>query len=239
MGRFNNNWSAKLMYGQAFRQPYPAELYLNIPMSVFGNPNLKAEKISTFEGQITYRNMKMEANLGIFKSILEDTIEINPVTKIYRNGEDVDSYGIEFDMRYKLTESVSFDMSFLSQRNENDAGVKDRYGTPNLMLKTGVNYSADNGFTIGVFNTYMDASSYNKDALKVNPDPNEVSLLSANIDIDLPRFLNAGNMPESSFSLYFNNILDEDHVTYSTVNTINTNIIQSGREVYGKLTVKF
>ncbi|GAM09078.1 iron-regulated outer membrane virulence protein [Geobacter sp. OR-1] len=65
----------KLLYGQAFRAPNFQELYnINNPV-VVGNPNLKPERIETFEAGVAWRlNRYFAADMNYFYSTIDDQI---------------------------------------------------------------------------------------------------------------------------------------------------------------------
>ncbi len=78
MGLTGNPWKGfnfKLLYGEAFKSPTLFELFDEFR----GNPNLKPQRIQTWEALATYRLGKyviLEA--GYFFSLLQDVIEIRP-----------------------------------------------------------------------------------------------------------------------------------------------------------------
>lgn len=78
---FLENADLKLLYGQAFRAPNFQELY-NINNSVVvGNPNLKPERIETYEASLAWRlNRFFAANLNYFNSTIDDQIGWIPST---------------------------------------------------------------------------------------------------------------------------------------------------------------
>ena len=78
---FLDNADLKLLYGQAFRAPNFQELYnINNP-TIIGNPNLKPEKITTYEAGLNYRlNRYFATSLNYFYSIIDDQIGWVPST---------------------------------------------------------------------------------------------------------------------------------------------------------------
>jgi outer membrane cobalamin receptor len=75
---FLENADLKLLYGQAFRAPTFNELYnVNNPVLI-GNPNLKPERIKTYEAAFAYRlNRFFAADLNYFYSEIDDMISWN------------------------------------------------------------------------------------------------------------------------------------------------------------------
>lgn len=78
---FLENADLKLLYGQAFRAPNFQELYnINNP-TVVGNPNLKPERIQTYEAGVAWRlNRYLAANLNYFFSTINNQIGWIPST---------------------------------------------------------------------------------------------------------------------------------------------------------------
>jgi iron complex outermembrane receptor protein len=72
---FLENADLKLLYGQAFRAPNFQELYdINNPI-VVGNPDLKPERIKSYEAGLAWRlNRYFAANLNYFFSAIDDQI---------------------------------------------------------------------------------------------------------------------------------------------------------------------
>ncbi|MBT0665295.1 TonB-dependent receptor [Geobacter pelophilus] len=72
---FLENADLKLLYGQAFRAPNFQELYnINNPV-VVGNPNLKPERIETYEAGLAWRlNRYFAADMNYFYSTIDDQV---------------------------------------------------------------------------------------------------------------------------------------------------------------------
>lgn len=110
---FLENADLKLLYGQAFRAPNFQELYnINNPV-VLGNPDLKPEKIQTYEAGLAWRfNRYFAANLNYFFSKIDDQISWNTSTTpaVNANIGKTETQGIELgcngligtDLHWKL-----------------------------------------------------------------------------------------------------------------------------------------
>lgn len=76
------NADLKLLYGQAFRAPNFQELYNDNNPAQLGNPNLKPERISTYEAGLAYRlNRFLAGELNYFYSTIDDLIDIDAAAK--------------------------------------------------------------------------------------------------------------------------------------------------------------
>lgn len=106
---------AKALYGQAFRAPTFQELYDRtqrfLVSGVFGNPNLKPERIQTFEAGLEYttfwRPLKISGNA--FYNVIRDNIEGTNVSGTvptlddkYRNLRGLNTVGFEAGLRLQL-----------------------------------------------------------------------------------------------------------------------------------------
>ncbi len=102
---FMENANLKLLYGQAFRAPNFAELYLINNPAILGNPDLKPETIRTYELGLGYEFRKgLNTNVNYFYNVLRDEIGISEKTYpgellIYNNLGSSNSQGIEFEVK--------------------------------------------------------------------------------------------------------------------------------------------
>lgn len=72
---FLENADLKLLYGQAFRAPNFQELYNINNRALVGNPDLKPERITTYEAGLAWRlNRFFAADLNYFYSTIDDQI---------------------------------------------------------------------------------------------------------------------------------------------------------------------
>lgn len=125
------DFTAKLLYGEAFRAPSFQELYnFNTPIAN-GNPDLDAETIKTLEWAFDYRlHDKLHLGLNLYRFIWFDAIEFLSVdtaqgaegtsaTRIAQNfAEDIKAYGAEFELRWKTSSRSSLLFNYAWQRVE-------------------------------------------------------------------------------------------------------------------------
>jgi outer membrane receptor for ferrienterochelin and colicins len=121
----NEDLTAKLLYGSAFRAPSFSDLgQANNPVSL-GNPNLNPERIDTVELAFNYRfNQNLQANLTLFDYEATDVIEFladaNGVTKTAQNARDQNGEGYELELSWKPTAQLRFGSSY-SKQDADDA----------------------------------------------------------------------------------------------------------------------
>lgn len=115
---FLENADLKLLYGQAFRAPNFLELYNRNNPVVVGNPNLKPEKIETFETGLGYRlNRYLGLDLNYFYSTIDDQIVWNTTTTppSYANRGKSETQGIELGLNGSVSNELSWKASYAYQ----------------------------------------------------------------------------------------------------------------------------
>ncbi len=244
----DDHWTGKLMYGEAFRAATAVESFIVVPGVLLGNPNLQPERIKTLEAQLTYENEKQRAAVTLYNSRMLDIIaqELVGGTFNYVTQEAKERYkGIEFEFERQFGYNWTVEGSLLYHRMINSLGQKNRHHTPNIMAKAGVHYDSHKGWGVGVFDAYYgapeDMHNFKSGVLKVNPAPDAYHMLTANLNIDIPQLINKkGQMPDMSFALFGENLLDQD-IDYpeTALATINSLPLEGGRAIYGRLTIKF
>ena len=255
--------NAKLLYGQAFRSPATYERECQSPPSIYGNANLKPEKVGTFETQLSYSSSRFQATFTYFHSV-----QVNQITRsltadslliityggkklsvpIYVNRGELTMQGIEFESKVVLSREMSFLGSVSTQTNKDQNGKTDLYGTPKLMAKVGVEYVSSFGLNVGVFNSYIgaggDITSYDTKGKQVtrfaNPEAKAYNYLSANVSYDISRAFGLERFPGIMLNIYAQNLLNEQ-VYYPEYARRNINSIpgRPGSAVYGGLSVRF
>jgi vitamin B12 transporter len=77
---FKPGWELRIGYGKAFRQPSIGELY-----SIFGNPELEAERSTSHEIGLVHRQPRSHWELNLFSTDLEQLIEYDFTSWSLRN----------------------------------------------------------------------------------------------------------------------------------------------------------
>ena len=243
----HENWSAKLLYGEAFRAASAIETFVTIPGVLSSTSNVSPEKISTLEGQILYHDMNSSASVSIYRSRITDIIGREntglPGNLLITNtGEEVYK-GIEFEGKYEIFTGLSIQGSANLQYGKNDEDIYNPTYYPNWMVKAGFVYEAD-GWSFAAFNSSYgdpeDIRGTNPNVLDVNDASKGYSLISANLNVDVNELAGFHNAPKITFTLHGENLLDEE-MNFPDFNRrdVNSYPIDSGRSVYGKISVRF
>lgn len=112
------------------------------------------------------------------------------------------------------------------------------------MVKTGVFYETNRGYSVALFNSYFGGPTQivdiNSTTLEVNPRAESYNLLTGNILLDVRNLLEITNMPDTTFSLYLDNLLGED-IFFPSINrqAVNSLPHHAGRGIYSTISVKF
>ncbi|MEW6739193.1 MAG: TonB-dependent receptor plug domain-containing protein [Nitrospirota bacterium] len=115
---FIENADLKLLYGQAFRAPNFLELYNANNPTVAGNPNLKPEKIRTYEVAVGYRfTDNFRIDVDYFTNLIDDLIardtSVSPPQ--YANKQGARVRGIEVELTGNYSTSNYWRLSYTYQ----------------------------------------------------------------------------------------------------------------------------
>jgi len=141
---FLENADLKLLYGRAFRAPNFQELYnINNPV-VVGNPELKPERIETYEAGLAWRlNRYFAANFNYFYSIIDDQIGWNTSTTpaVNANIGKSETQGIELGINGTYETDIYWKLSYAWQ-DPRDAKTDRRLPyVPSHRASASVNYA--------------------------------------------------------------------------------------------------
>lgn len=239
IGSLSENWTAKFLYGQAFRSPYQLERSLVSP-AVVGNPALTPEIIQTFDCQIAYHTDDFRLAATYFHSDLFGIITRTPgFPQSYRNGGNMSFDGVELENDWTLSRRWRALGSMTYQTNERD-GVRNTSTAPNWMAKMGLAYNNDRGLNVGLFDSFFGDQTVPATAAIVNPDPVAYHLVSLNTTLDLDRFLHwhTGHAMRAQFLI--ENLFDEEinHAEFAR-ERINSLPAGAGRTYYGGFTIDY
>jgi iron complex outermembrane receptor protein len=130
----------KALYGTAYRAPNAYELYYSYTNQAVANPDLKPEKINTYE---LIWEQGLPANLRF--SVAGYYYEINNLTKQeevsvggslkYQNAEKDNARGVEFSLEGHYPSGLVARLSCAFQRTEDEQAQSDLSNSPRQMLK--------------------------------------------------------------------------------------------------------
>jgi outer membrane receptor for ferrienterochelin and colicin len=248
------------LYGQAFRAASAFERYSYSPRSVYGNPLLTPEKITTYEAQVSYATKRIDVSVTLFRNEdnnkisrmnVKDTLRFEgskvPFAQKYVNAGYINTNGIEVEGKTKINDYVSLLGSVTYQTSKNDAGQENYDCTPMLMAKIGVLFNYQKKASLGVYNSYFGEPgdyyllSPKGDILTkmANPSAKAYNNLSANASFNITNTFKL-KIPQISLTCYASNLLDEK-IYYPEVVRRNINTLpgRPGREIMGGILLSF
>ena len=166
--------------------------------------------------------------------IIRDT-SVSPPT--YKNGGEMDFWGLEFEGKHYLNKKLYVLGSVTHQESREDSGINPST-VPNTMGKLGFGYQ--NGpVSAGVFYSYFSRPPSISGASEVNPDPDSIHWITANLNYDLSNWFGV-DRGEATLTFSVENLLDQD-VHYPEFNRRNINSLPgaSGLAVYAGLRYEF
>lgn len=113
----------KAQYSQGFRPPSFLEMYATNNPSLYGNPDIDPETISTYELAYIYRRQPFTGRIAVFYSELNDRIIVNPKMSNFENGGKADTSGLELEGRWRILPELTMDVSLsYAETEDHDTG---------------------------------------------------------------------------------------------------------------------
>ncbi len=233
---FHEDVTLKLLYGRAFRAATPLEKFTLLPNVLYGNPDLEAEFVTTYDAQLFVNTPDAQYTFTLYHSRLEDVIGrtlLNPgaaVAQTFVNADSYDLYGAELEVKVPLTDALYATGSATYQRE-----YQDRLFIPDFMGKGGLLYEAG-GLNAGIFSSLFGRGNQSRDGnparVDLNPPAEPIFLLSLSVKYD---FRHLTGIPIALES-YGTNLFDDPmHYPEFSRNEVNTLPLGPGRAVYGRL----
>jgi len=142
------DWTAKLVYGRAFRAPAFAELYsINNPV-VRGNPNLKPETINTWETAFAWQaRPDTDVNLSLFRYRMNDIIRVSD--QVWNNTGAQHGHGFELESTWKASRTLSLQGHYAWQRSIDESSNQDAGYAPHRHLFGRLDWGMTSGLLLG------------------------------------------------------------------------------------------
>ena len=240
------NLGLKLLYSQAYRAASAGELGANSAL-VLGNTALQSENIETTDVQVFFNGKNFQTSLTAFRSresnlIIRAPISgTSPVRLQYVNGGSAVFLGLEFESKGTFFKDWHWQGSYAYQANRDvTTNLNNATLVPNHIAKIGLSYDVTSEFQISAFDIFFSKAKSFPTALQVNPPAASYHYLTVNSSYRLDELLGTGYAKHVTFSLYLDNLLDEN-VYYPEFNRriINTLPGASGRSLFAELAIEF
>lgn len=241
--QINPRFTAKALYGRAFRAPSFRELYMRNNLASLGDPNLNAEKMETVELAFNWRALdRLNLGLNLYRYEIKDTIQLVRVSTtdsrlISANMGEVKGHGVEWEARWKFHQraSVMTNYAWVDVKRSNppvgkaqqvsDTSAPRQQGYLRLDWRFAPNWYLNGQVT------WWDEQT----PILVNDqhDPVEAAF---SVDLML-RYKNIQNT-KWNFALGARNLLDEDLRTVTT-DTLPDNVPLAGRQLFAEFRYRF
>jgi outer membrane receptor for ferrienterochelin and colicins len=234
----------KALYSTAYRAPSIDELFLT-DVNLRGNPNLRPEKVATFDLGVTYQGEQVQLGASYFYSKQTDIIRpaLAPGAtgtnglQYSTNTSGVTIQGAEFEAKAYIIRALYVTGSALYQRSENDQGQVGVTPIPAFSAKAGVSYMSDNGLNVSLFDIFGGAYGAQFQNT-LNPTPQPYNELNLHAVFDINKLFKLRFKPEIALQLQVNNILDDRFYIPEWGGTVHDAIPGSvGRVIYGGLSL--
>lgn len=166
--------TTKLLYGEAFRAPSFAELYVT-NVGVLGNPGLKPEKLRNEELVFSWRPAAAFSwDVNLFRYRIRDFIQAAPDPALGgairdQNVGRLEGKGVETELRYQATPSLQLLANFSSARLRNEDSGQDRGQLPRQVALLRATWDAAPRWQLVA--QLLHAGKYGREVDSTPPDP--------------------------------------------------------------------
>lgn len=230
----NHNITTKLLYGSAFRAPSFIDLSAINNPATLGNPNLKPEKMDTYEFVVDYRPTaasKLIVNFFNYKAtdlIVKIADAAPATTKTSQNARNQKGQGIEVEFSWQLNSEIFWNSSFSYQDIEDDKSRNKIADIPTKQFYTDLRVKLSDSLKI---TTQLNYIIDRKRAVGDTRDEQDDFTL-----VNLTAIYNISN--NLNFRLSVKNLFDKSHYE-GTDGRIADDLPMEGRNVYGMLDYSF
>lgn len=156
----NEQATAKVLYGRAFRAPSFAETLVTANPIALGNPNLKPEIINTYEMALNYAvSSRLTVDMNVFRYDISDFITFVPdpgvSTATAQNVGESTGYGIEAEIAFVITPTLHVNANYSWVKAIDDVANDDLGEYPEQKAYARANWYADENLAAHIQATYV------------------------------------------------------------------------------------
>lgn len=226
--------TSKVLYGRAFRAPSFGELYTKSSPIAFGNKNLNAAIIDTYELSFNYKlNIQGEINWNLFYYETKDQIE--PMTtsseSFFENIGETSGYGGEVEFNYAFDQNISFNTNYSYQQSDNKRTNEDTVIYPAHLFYARLSFD----YPKWNFNVQGNWVGTRK---RASSDPRNDLRGYHKVDFNITR-KNLLDVYGLNAKLYVKNLMDEDIREPSVIGGMKNDYPMPGRNAHIELSYKF
>lgn len=147
------DWTAKLLYGQAFRAPAFVEKYsINNPVNR-GNPDLKPETIDTWETAFTWQARRdLDLNLSLYRYRMQDIIRLTSQsdgTSLFTNSGAQHGHGLELEATWRINPAVRAQSYYAWSLSKDEASDTNAGYAPTHHVYGRLDWNVSSGWSVG------------------------------------------------------------------------------------------
>ncbi len=144
--KFNQSLTLKALYAAAYRPPTLYELTGQTLLPLYGNPNVKREKIDNYEMNIIYKKDRFKLKISAFNQIYKDQIIYLPIDKNFTDRDTTQAFnagktnvlGADLSVNYYVTKESYIFFNVAKLKTETAQGTEVHF-LPSLYINGGVN----------------------------------------------------------------------------------------------------
>jgi outer membrane receptor for ferrienterochelin and colicin len=224
--------SVKLLYTEAFRIPNIYESFYESLNSAKSNPNIKPERIKTFEIAWGHRiSEKLYGSLSLYdfkmNNLIDQVLDPSDSLTLFRNVNKAIGKGLEIELRYKQNSRLNGFINMAFQNARDPDLDKSLSNSPNVLIKSGLVFPVTKVFTFSP-EFFYESGRY---TLKGNKTE-DVYLV--NLTIRTAKFLKYFDL-----SVKARNIFDRKYYYPGGYEHVQDVIVQSRRNIFLQLNAQF
>ncbi len=218
----SNEQTLKVQYSDSFRPPSFLELYSKNNPIVNGNPDIKPERMHTYELGYIFNNGSRVFRITSFVSELHDVIVVNSTTDRYENGGTANFRGLELEYVVPLQQRVKLDGNVSLLDSESDDVVNSNWGTAQVLGNLGVLYQLATDRFVNAQYRYVGPRTRSADDTRSDLDAYQV----VDVSVSLARLW----VPALTLRAGIKNMFDADVRYPAPVNTYQDDYPRPGRQ---------
>lgn len=230
----NRKLTTKVLYGRAFRAPSFGELYSKSNPVAFGNKDLSAAKIDTYELSFNYDiSLKSNLNWNIFYYETKDQIEPSQsnIGPVFENIGETKGYGGEVEFSHKFNNNISVNSNYSYQQSYNKRTNESTVIYPAHLFYTRLNFDFPK-WSANIQGNIIGDRKRNKNDTRSNLN----SYYKIDLNITRKNILDINNL---NTKIYIKNLTDEDTRNPSINGGIKNDYPMPGRNAHIELSYEF
>ncbi len=237
--QFLEEYDLKLLYGRAFRAPTFQELYTQNNPALLGNPDLDPETVDTYEISLgAMLENGFSGRITGFWNTIEDNIDLIQIDEttgnaIFGNKDDLESIGMELELRFNFDSNTYVGMNYTYQDSENQDTGERLWNLPRH--KGTVMGNVDFWEYFNFYADFVFAADFSRQEGDPRDDVSDFGVI--NTSLIAKEFLEGYEGLELRFSVY--NLLDKEYTYPYALGTLPDGLVDPGLTYFGEVRYNF